>query len=77
MDAEEDQFLKGQPSVLAKAMTAPATLARFTTVEGLGEHCHVASLNRAHQVIFDWLDTTISAAHAAKQNGVTTAPARP
>lgn len=77
MDAEEDQFLKGQPSVLAKAMTAPATLARFTTVEGLGEHCHVASLNRAHQVIFDWLDTTISAAHAAQQNGVTTAPARP
>jgi len=77
MDAEGDQFLKGQPSVLAKAMTAPATLARFTTAEGLGEHCHVASLTRAHQVIFDWLDTTISAARAAKRNGVTNAPAWP
>ena len=77
MDAEEDQFLKGQPSVLAKALTAPATLARFTTAEGLGEHCHVASLTRAHQVIFDWLDTTISAARAAERNGATNAPARP
>jgi pimeloyl-ACP methyl ester carboxylesterase len=64
MDAEEDQFLKGQPSVLAEAMTAPATLARFTTAEGAGEHCHVGSLTRAHQVIFDWLDTTISVPHA-------------
>jgi alpha-beta hydrolase superfamily lysophospholipase len=77
MDAEEDQFLKGQPSVLAKAMTAPTTFARFTTAEGLGEHCHVASLTRAHQVIFDWLDTTISAGRTAERNGATTAPARP
>jgi hypothetical protein len=69
MDAEEDQFLKGQPSVLAEAMTAPVTLARFTTAEGAGEHCHVGSLTRAHQVIFDWLDTTIST------NDVVAAPA--
>jgi pimeloyl-ACP methyl ester carboxylesterase len=60
MDAEEDQFSKGQPSILAAAMTAPITLARFTTAEGAGEHCHVGSLTRAHQVIFDWLDTTLS-----------------
>lgn len=77
MDAEEDLFLRGQPSVLAKAMTAPTTLARFTTAEGLGEHCHVASLTRAHQVIFDWLDTAISAAHTTERNGVTTRPAGP
>jgi alpha-beta hydrolase superfamily lysophospholipase len=61
MDAEEDQFLKGQPSILAHAMTSPTTLARFTTAEGAGEHCHVGSLTRAHQVIFDWLDTTLAA----------------
>jgi pimeloyl-ACP methyl ester carboxylesterase len=61
MDAEEDQFLKGQPSVLAQAMTSPTTLARFSTAEGAGEHCHVGSLTRAHQVIFDWLDTTLAA----------------
>jgi pimeloyl-ACP methyl ester carboxylesterase len=77
MDAEEDQFLKGQPSVLAEAMTAPATLARFSTAEGAGEHCHVGSLTRAHQVIFDWLDTTISAPHAVERNRVTTRSVRP
>jgi pimeloyl-ACP methyl ester carboxylesterase len=60
MDAEEDQFLKGQPATLAQAMTAPTTLARFTTAEGAGEHCHVGSLIRAHQVIFDWLDSTLA-----------------
>lgn len=59
MDAEEDQFLAGQPAILAAAMTAPTTLARFTTAEGAGEHCHVGSLPRAHQVVFDWLDTTL------------------
>jgi pimeloyl-ACP methyl ester carboxylesterase len=60
MDAEEDQFLAGQPAILAAAMTAQTTLARFTTAEGAGEHCHVGSLPRAHQVIFDWLDTTLA-----------------
>ena len=59
MDAEADQFLAGQPEVLQRAMTAPTTLARFTTAEGSGEHCHVGSLLRAHQVIFDWLDDTL------------------
>jgi dienelactone hydrolase len=62
MDAEGDQFLAGQPEVLQRAMTAPTTLARFTTAEGSGEHCHVGSLLRAHQVIFDWLDDTTLAA---------------
>jgi pimeloyl-ACP methyl ester carboxylesterase len=76
-DAEEDQFLKGQPSVLVEAMTAPTTLARFTTAEGAGEHCHVGSLTRAHQVIFDWLDTTLSAPHAAERNRITTPTAQP
>jgi alpha-beta hydrolase superfamily lysophospholipase len=65
MDAEDDHFLKGQPSILANAMTAPATFARFTTAEGAGEHCHVGSLTRAHQVVFDWLDSAISASDVA------------
>ncbi len=59
MDAEEDQFLKGQPALLATKMTAATTLARFTTAEGAGEHCHVGSMARMHQVIFDWLDNTL------------------
>jgi hypothetical protein len=61
MDAEDDQFLAGQPEMLQRAVTAPTTLARFTTAEGSGEHCHVGSLLRAHQVIFDWLGTIVAA----------------
>src|SRR6202171_3594547 len=38
MDAEDDQFLAGQPEVLQRVMTAPTRLARFTTAEGSGEH---------------------------------------
>ncbi|MDX6665566.1 MAG: hypothetical protein QOG68_1772 [Solirubrobacteraceae bacterium] len=60
MDAEEDQFLKGQPDMLATKMTAPTTMAYLTSAEGAGEHCHVGSLPRAHQVIFDWLDETLA-----------------
>jgi alpha-beta hydrolase superfamily lysophospholipase len=59
MDAEADQFIHGQPSALAAAMTAPTTTAHFMTSEGAGEHCHVGSLIHAHQVIFDWLDDTL------------------
>jgi pimeloyl-ACP methyl ester carboxylesterase len=60
MDAEEDQFLRGQPEALASRMTAPTTMAYFTSAEGAGEHCHVGSLLRAHQVIFDWLDERLA-----------------
>jgi pimeloyl-ACP methyl ester carboxylesterase len=72
MDAEEDQFLKGQPAILSQAMNAPTTLAHFTTSEGAGEHCHVGSLTRAHQVIFDWLDTTLAARHLSNTAPTTT-----
>jgi pimeloyl-ACP methyl ester carboxylesterase len=64
MDAEADQFLKGQPDALAAKMTAPATMAYLTTAEGAGEHCHVGSLLRTHQIIFDWLDETLSSDRA-------------
>jgi pimeloyl-ACP methyl ester carboxylesterase len=76
MDAEEDQFLAGQPAILAAAMTAPTTLARFATAEGAGEHCHVGSLPRAHQVIFDWLDTTLAAATATVDTPSTAQPTK-
>jgi pimeloyl-ACP methyl ester carboxylesterase len=61
LDAEDDQFLAGQPDALAEAMTAPVTMARLTRDQGAGEHCHVGALALAHQVMFDWLDETIAA----------------
>jgi hypothetical protein len=53
-------------------MTSPTTLAHFTTAEGAGEHCHVGSLTRAHQVIFDWLDTTLAARDLSNDARTTT-----
>ncbi|MGW0631144.1 hypothetical protein [Streptomyces sp. NPDC002758] len=62
MDAENDQFLKGQPHEVEKALTnAPATLVALTDAEGAGEHCHMGAIGRAHQVMFDWFDSALPA----------------
>jgi len=61
MEGENDQFLKGEPQVLHKALVkADATLVTLTIAEGAGEHTHAGALGRAHQVMFDWLDTTLT-----------------
>ncbi|MCX5383841.1 S9 family peptidase [Streptomyces sp. NBC_00083] len=63
LDAENDQFFKGQPQLLAeKLVNAPATLVALGEAEGAGEHCHVGAFHRAHQVMFDWLDTALASA---------------
>jgi pimeloyl-ACP methyl ester carboxylesterase len=57
LDAENDQFFKGQPQLAAEAMVnAKVTLVTLTEAEGAGEHCHMGAMSRAHQTIFDWLD---------------------
>ncbi|MFG2720550.1 alpha/beta hydrolase family protein [Streptomyces sp. NPDC048416] len=62
LDAENDQFFKGQPHLLAERLVnAPATLVTMSDAEGAGEHCHVGAFHRAHQVMFDWLDTALAA----------------
>ena len=61
MDGEDDQFLKGQPQLVEKALaSAPATLVTLTSAEGAGEHTHAGALGRAHPVMFDWLDTILA-----------------
>jgi pimeloyl-ACP methyl ester carboxylesterase len=61
LDAEDDQFLKGEPQRAAAAMTnADVTLITLPASEGAGEHCHMGALARAHQTIFDWLGPTLS-----------------
>jgi hypothetical protein len=59
LNPENDQFLKGQPQLVENALTSAATT--LTSAEGAGEHTHAGALGRAHQVIFDWLDTTLAA----------------
>jgi dienelactone hydrolase len=60
LDAANDQFFKGQPEQVERALVnAPTTLVTLTDAEGAGEHCHMGAMFRAHQVIFDWLDETL------------------
>src|SRR5258705_6767653 len=62
MDPENDQYLKGQPQLVEKALTsASTTLVTLTEDEGAGEHTHAGGLARAHQTMFDWLDLTLTA----------------
>jgi pimeloyl-ACP methyl ester carboxylesterase len=61
LDAENDQFFKGQPAKAAAAMTnAKTTLVKLTEADGAGEQCHMGAMSRVHQVIFDWLDETLA-----------------
>lgn len=61
LDAEADQFFKGEAARAAAAMVnSDATLVTLRESEGAGEHCHMGALGRAHQTIFDWLDETLS-----------------
>jgi len=62
LDPDSDQYLKGQPQLVEKALAnAPTTLVTLTASEGAGEHTHAGALSRAHQTIFDWLDDTLAA----------------
>ncbi|HKN39102.1 MAG TPA: alpha/beta fold hydrolase [Acidimicrobiia bacterium] len=68
LDPENDQYLKGQPQLVEKALTAASTtLVTLTEEEGAGEHTHAGGLGRAHQTMFDWLDTTLTASPGPDQ----------
>ncbi|QHB33073.1 alpha/beta fold hydrolase [Yersinia canariae] len=60
LDAENDQFLKGQPKAVHAVLTSPKQLVTLTSAEGAGEHCHMGAMYRVHQVIFDWLDESLA-----------------
>ncbi len=60
LEAEEDVFLQGQADRVAADLKCPHTHLKLTTAEGASEHCHEGALVRANQVIFDWLDETLS-----------------
>jgi alpha-beta hydrolase superfamily lysophospholipase len=61
MEGDHDTMLKGQPERVEKALTAAKTTrVTLTEAEGAGEHTHAGALGRAHPVMFDWLDTTLT-----------------
>jgi pimeloyl-ACP methyl ester carboxylesterase len=75
LDAENDQFLKGQPEQVHAALKCPSHFARLLTSEGAGEHCHMGAMSRLHQTIFDWLDETLARSqHSAEQRGRASVP---
>lgn len=57
---ENDQFFTGQPEALRDALTAPVTYHLFQEADGAGEHCQDGAMTTLHQVVFDWLDATLS-----------------
>ncbi len=66
MDPENDQYLKGQPQLVEKALTgASTTLVTLTETEGAGGHTHASGQARSHQTIFDWLDVLLVESAAA------------
>ncbi|MDT0541259.1 alpha/beta hydrolase family protein [Streptomyces lonegramiae] len=60
LDAENDQFFKGQPQRLFDELTCQKELISFREDEGAGEHCHEGALALFHQRTFDWLDTVLA-----------------
>jgi pimeloyl-ACP methyl ester carboxylesterase len=56
--AEEDPLAAGAQRIV-EALSAPATLLRFTTAEGAGAHCEMQNRWLANQRILDWLDETL------------------
>jgi pimeloyl-ACP methyl ester carboxylesterase len=60
LEAENDQFFKGQPQRLFDELTCQKELISFPEDEGGGEHCHEGALALFHQRTFDWLDTVFA-----------------
>lgn len=60
LDGENDQFFAGQAEALRDALTAPVTYHLFREADGAGEHCQDGAMTTLHQVVFDWLDATLS-----------------
>ncbi|MER7585129.1 alpha/beta fold hydrolase [Kitasatospora sp. NPDC097691] len=65
LDAENDQFFRGQPQRLQAALTCPHTLVTLREDEGAGEHCHAGAMARFHQVTFEWLGTALTGSSPA------------
>lgn len=60
LEAENDQFFRGQPQRVHDALTCSKDLVVFPEDEGGGEHCHEGATLRFHQIAFDWLDGVLA-----------------
>ncbi|MET3806664.1 pimeloyl-ACP methyl ester carboxylesterase [Nakamurella sp. UYEF19] len=65
LDAENDQFFRGQPDQVYAELSCPKRLIRFAEADGGGEHCHAGAAALWHRQAFDWLDATLT--HTKRQ----------
>ncbi|MBL1079017.1 alpha/beta fold hydrolase [Nocardia sp. 2] len=56
LDAENDQFFRGEAPRVFEALTCEKEIVTGTEYEGAGEHCHMGAMLLTHQRVFDWLD---------------------
>lgn len=63
LEGDADHFVVGQNQAgrLVDELTAPTTHHVFHEADGAGQHCQEGAMSHLHQVIFDWLDNTLSA----------------
>ncbi|WP_422743469.1 alpha/beta hydrolase family protein [Mycobacterium sp. WMMD1722] len=62
MEADGDQFFKGQPERVYDALTnAPKTFVAFHKEDGAENHCQSGALAFKDEVVFNWLDDTFKA----------------
>jgi pimeloyl-ACP methyl ester carboxylesterase len=60
LDAEGDIFFVNQPQKIYDALQSPKTIFRFTSEDGAENHCQSGALAYLHEVVFNWLDETLS-----------------
>jgi pimeloyl-ACP methyl ester carboxylesterase len=60
LEAENDQFFKGQPQRLFDELTCQKDPISFREDEGGGEHCHEGALSLFYQRTFDRLDSVLA-----------------
>jgi pimeloyl-ACP methyl ester carboxylesterase len=59
MEADGDQFFRGQPEHVFDALQSPKRLVRFTAEDGAENHCQSGALSFKDEVVFNWLDDTL------------------
>lgn len=64
MEADGDQFFRGQPEHVYNALRSPKQFARFTAEDGAENHCQSGALAYKDEVVFNWLDDILLADQA-------------
>jgi pimeloyl-ACP methyl ester carboxylesterase len=59
MEADGDQFFRGQPQHVYDELQAPKQFARFTAEDGAENHCQSGALAHKDEIVFNWLDDVL------------------